>query len=575
MANNIDLADFLKKQGEMLEKSGKESRWMRNTSVTIKGNRWFQHKYQEGGYPIQFLQRFYHYSFPQAVELLLNESGTPYEQAHDEEQIIKEFHAPLPNQTMKRIYGYLLKERQIDSKVLNVFVENKLIYESEQYHNVVFVGYDEQGIIRHAHKRATFGSYRGNEAGSDPKYSFHWNGNSNKIYVFEAPIDMLSYISLHTDHWQDHSYVALNGVSIQPLLYQLEKHHYMTEVILCLDHDIAGSEAMSRIQEELEEKEYGRLTIQQSYAKQKDWNEDLKEIKGVQEIKKGIDNPKPIMFHHLLKKYADQIQPSQKEIEIKAIMDQYLSLFTILNNKEQCFHEVRSHLCGFTKKALGYYWQLCDISIDAEEILIKQYRSHKDRGDLKKRIEQLKESVHKLKESYVQKENPKRIERLRKRLLDAADNGMMLLAYLDMQKDLEQYVQEELEMTTNRKPKCPLIGIDGNVFALIGMTQKSLKAIGEDEQAKEMYQRVTSSGSYQEALGIMAEYVDVTSIDEFNEQVFMELERFKYEMEETGQPGWKEMSIDIMTSENTQEALQKILDYRAELLPNMKISLNQ
>ena len=204
IANNIDLADFLRKQGETLEKSGKEIRWMRNSSVTIKGNRWYQHKYEEGGYPISFLQKFYHYSFPEAVQLLLNESGVPYEQAHHEEQEPKEFHAPTKNVTMKRVYGYLLKQRYIDRNVLNTFTEQGLIYESEKYHNVVFAGFDEEGTMRHAHKRATFGSYRGNETGSDPRYSFHWNGTSNEIYVFEAPIDLLSYISLHPDNWQEH-----------------------------------------------------------------------------------------------------------------------------------------------------------------------------------------------------------------------------------------------------------------------------------------------------------------------------------------------------------------------------------
>ena len=142
LANNVDLSDFLKRQGEPLEKSGREIRWMKNSSVTIRGNKWFQHKYQEGGYPIQFLQKFYNYSFPDAVQVLLNEAGTPYEQYHADDREVKEFHPQKRNPTLKRVYGYLLKQRCIDAEVLNDFVKNNLIYESEKYHNIVFAGYD-------------------------------------------------------------------------------------------------------------------------------------------------------------------------------------------------------------------------------------------------------------------------------------------------------------------------------------------------------------------------------------------------------------------------------------------------
>ena len=92
----------------------------------------------------------------------------------------------------------------------------KLIYEDKQYHNAVFVGLDENGIARHAHKRGTYTQgepYKGNTEGSDPRYSFHWIGKSDRLYVFEAPVDMLSFITLHPKDWMNHSYVTLDGVS--------------------------------------------------------------------------------------------------------------------------------------------------------------------------------------------------------------------------------------------------------------------------------------------------------------------------------------------------------------------------
>ena len=65
---------------------------------------------------------------------------------------------------------------------------------------MVFAGLDADGAVRHAHKRSTnsFGkTFRINVEGGDPRYSFHYNGTDGNLFVFEAPIDLLSYISLY------------------------------------------------------------------------------------------------------------------------------------------------------------------------------------------------------------------------------------------------------------------------------------------------------------------------------------------------------------------------------------------
>ena len=574
IANQVDLADFLRKQGESLEKSGKEFRWLKNTSVTIKGNRWFQHKYQEGGYPIKFLQKFFGYTYPEAVQCLLNESGVPYEQFKNTEEDKKEFHPPERNESQKRIYGYLLKQRCIDSKVLNEFVEKGLIYESAKYHNVVFAGFDEEGAMRHAHKKSTFSSgrsFRTNETGSDPRYSFHWNGISNKIYVFEAPIDMLSYISLHQQNWQENSYVALNGVSVQPLLHQLAVHSDIQKVVYCLDHDIAGNEAVSRIIDELQEHGYFLETMTEC-STLKDWNEDLKQKHGLLNLTEGTDNPKEAMFYSFLNKYE---LDTEEKVQISNIMDEYISMFRALNDKEKegC-DTIRKCLCRLCTNALKYHEQISDIRIDKHELLRQSYHSHKDRGDLSKRIEMLKESIHRLKECYVNKKLDNRELYLQKRLLDVAEDCMLIVAYLDIQDELEIIKQEEMNMKQKRKPKCPLIGSDGNVFNLIGLTQKSLIAVNEDKLAKEMQDRVYRSGSYAEALNIMQEYVEVTSVDEFNVRIYRELDSLKRELVHSGRKDEvKDIAMDIMTAEDGEEAMEKLESYRKELLPSLDMRI--
>jgi len=60
------------------------------------------------------------------------------------------------------------------------------------------------------------------------------------------------------------------------------------------------------------------------------------------------------------------------------------------------------------------------------------------------------------------------------------------------------------------KPKCRLIGENGNIFNLMGIVSRTLKEAGEPEKADEMIRRITNEAeSYDEALAMLMEYVDV------------------------------------------------------------------
>ena len=130
----------------------------------------------------------------------------------------------------------------------------------------------------HAHKRSTNSDgkqIRLNVEGCDPAYSFHWNGHSGKLYVFEAPIDLLSYISLYPEGWKENSYVALCGVSGQAMMKQLGQQPEVHEVFLCLDNDKAGHTACARLTEQL--REQGGWKVERLCPQNKDWNDDLRE----------------------------------------------------------------------------------------------------------------------------------------------------------------------------------------------------------------------------------------------------------------------------------------------------------
>ena len=156
-ANAVDLEDFLSRQGEKLLRSGREKRLASDHSITVRGNRWYDHATEKGGCAIDFVRMFYNQSFPDAVTMLLGgEQGVAYRESVNQQlEPKKPFVLPEANQTMHRAFAYLIKTRCVDPKVVSVFAGKHMIYEDVKYHNVVFVGFDSDGIPRHAHKRGT------------------------------------------------------------------------------------------------------------------------------------------------------------------------------------------------------------------------------------------------------------------------------------------------------------------------------------------------------------------------------------------------------------------------------------
>ena len=73
------------------------------------------------------------------------------------------------------------------------------------------------------------------------------------------------------------------------------------------------------------------------------------------------------------------------------------------------------------------------------------------------------------------------------------------------------------------KPDCPLIGQDGNIFNLVGIASRTLKRNGLSDEVSEMTSKVFKSGSYEEALGIIGEYVNIISVDEPDESIGLDM----------------------------------------------------
>ena len=268
-ANAVDLEKFLRAQGETLVRSGKEYRWKAHDSLTVCGNKWFRHSQSKGGLPVDFVMEFYGKSFLEAVQMLTGEPGEVQPEADPAPS--PAFRLPLRNVTNANILNYLTQERKLSPSLVNFFIAVGDIYEDAAHHNVVFVGRDVDGHPRYASSRGINEKFRQDAAGAEKAFGFAHRGTDKQLLVFEAPIDLLSFIELFSKNWQQHNYLSLGGVSGKALRQFLSERPDMERVFLCLDADKAGEDACKRLAALLPD----TMSATRIQPCMKDWNDVL------------------------------------------------------------------------------------------------------------------------------------------------------------------------------------------------------------------------------------------------------------------------------------------------------------
>ena len=268
-ANAVDLEKFLWAQGETLVRSGKEYRWKAHDSLTVCGNKWFRHSQSKGGFPVDFVMEFYGKSFPEAVQMLTGEPGEAQPEADPAPS--PAFRLPLRNVTNANILNYLTQERKLSPSLVNFFIAAGDIYEDAAHHNVVFVGRDADGHPRYASSRGIREKFRQDAVGAEKAFGFAHRGTDKQLLVFEAPIDLLSFIELFPKNWQQHNYLSLGGVSGKALRQFLSERPDVERVFLCLDADKAGEDACKRLAALLPD----TVSVTRIQSCMKDWNDVL------------------------------------------------------------------------------------------------------------------------------------------------------------------------------------------------------------------------------------------------------------------------------------------------------------
>lgn len=266
-ANQVNLEQFLRSQGEQIIKSGNEYRWKRHDSLTIKGNKWFRHSQSKGGYPVEFVMEFFEKTFPEAVQMLIGEAPADGVSVATQSQ---EFRLPPRNRYAEKMTAYLC-ERKIPEELIREFYKEGLIYQDAQRNNIVFVGRDETGIPRYAHCKGISDVFRMDVLGSDKSHNFAYRSDGKSLFVFEAPIDLMSFIALYPKDWKTRNYLSLGGVGAKALDGFLSERKDMDTIYICTDSDKAGNDAVIRLLESIPE----HMTVIRLIPCDKDWNEVL------------------------------------------------------------------------------------------------------------------------------------------------------------------------------------------------------------------------------------------------------------------------------------------------------------
>jgi hypothetical protein len=264
MAKSVDLKAVAAGMGYTVMRIGRLHTLKEMDSIRIyPDNHWYRWSGRSsrgitGGSQIDFMMEFGGMDIKDAVAYLLDFSGQSRDvpiQAYvpdPRERERKPFSLPSPASNNLRIMRYLTEERGLSESTVKWFIDKKLIYEAEPYHNVVFIGYDEKGTAKFASMRGIYDrdgkAFKCDVSGNDKNYGFHVEAeNSDTILVFEAAIDLMSYFEI--SQRPNAHMLALGMTADNPLKKYLEAHPEIKNIGFRLDNDEPGKKASYKLAE--------------------------------------------------------------------------------------------------------------------------------------------------------------------------------------------------------------------------------------------------------------------------------------------------------------------------------------
>lgn len=281
--NDISITGYMKSKGYELTPLSKNE-------VKIKGygglvlseaeNVWYCFSASKGGGLAQLLMFLDNLSWKEAVAEILKypkKSIISYDKKRSEKSELP-IELPEKSSNAKNVIAYLCSTRKIDYDIVIHCLKEKLIYQDRRK-NCVFIGRDKDRRVKHIHLKGTNPdrTFIKDIEGSDKRFSFSIIGKTDTVFVFESPVDLLSYMSLQKkiDSDINDSYIALYGTSNLRLMQFLEDYPDTKEIVLCLDNDAAGIKATQEITVDLKNKYGDKYDVKFDKPELKDFNDAL------------------------------------------------------------------------------------------------------------------------------------------------------------------------------------------------------------------------------------------------------------------------------------------------------------
>ncbi|WP_195268862.1 DUF3991 and TOPRIM domain-containing protein [Eubacterium sp. 1001713B170207_170306_E7] len=324
--NQINILDYARAIGLELDYRPKHVlvRGIDSLELTLDGREWHYHYSSIGGGIVQFVTWLQDISWKEAMQQLLDYGryGTP-EQIRilacpiAAKPVTKEKEAPAPfvlperKKPYRNLFAYLIKTRKISQPVVQYFIEQKKLY-MDKHNNCVFLSLNEQGqpvsaFLRGTYDREGKDHFKFIVPGSDERYGFTKEGSNHRLLIFEACIDLMSYMTIknrqnpsYLYNTQDH-FIATNGHKYEPILTYLRAHSEIDQIIFCVDNDARNTMGIIPSEKFMERT---KVMVKQAFPERfqegdhfykrlpelKDWNDDLRQMTERQEKYKRQKN---------------------------------------------------------------------------------------------------------------------------------------------------------------------------------------------------------------------------------------------------------------------------------------------
>ena len=298
-----------------------------------------------GGNLFHFLRYYENYSGKDALSLLekMGPALAKHQRTIPKVETIKKVYQPYKHRGVKypkRSLEYFTKVRKLSPKLVNAMYRTGLVRELPNGnaffvwydHKMKEVGGDEQGTYINHQKFGKRGTKKKVAWGSQKDLGFHFScnfGNApQRLYVFESPIDALSFAQMHGREYPGKQrFLSINGAgtkveTLPKFIADFANSGVPAELHICFDTDKAGFKGVNKAKERYDWMQSLRIpafekmkfVVDQPPTKYKDWNEQLQ---------KGIDHElKSQSYDKYVAENKDRF-PEEKETKLHSRPEQH------------------------------------------------------------------------------------------------------------------------------------------------------------------------------------------------------------------------------------------------------------